>query len=91
MKSSIIEALYYGEVNPFECDRTPNAQRDAVNRTIEQEKEYLQGRLSPEDAQRLEELDRLFVQAGVLENIDSFGYGLQFGIRLMQEIGQAAL
>ena len=81
-----MEALFYGDVIPYERRAVSCVQREAIRTQINEEKEFLVGQLSPESAKKLETLDELFTQENSFEKIDCFAYGLQFGILLMSEV-----
>lgn len=86
MKKPFMDALYYGEVRPFERSVEPCARRDAVETKIKEEKSYLKGQLSSESTERLEKLEELYTQSSAFEYTDCFACGLRFGILLMIEV-----
>ena len=86
MKKSFIEALYYGEIRPFEHEAVHSPERDAAQAKIREEIAGLKGRLPPESAERLDDLDELYTRFALFEQEDCFAYGLRFGILLMMDI-----
>ena len=86
MKKSFMEALYYGEIRPFEYETKHSPEYDAAEADIEEAKTYLKGRLSPEDAEHLDDLEDLYNHFSTFENVDCFAHGLRFGILLMMDV-----
>lgn len=81
-----MEALYYGEIRPFEHETVHSPEYDAAEADIEEAKMYLKSRLSPENAERLDDLEDLYNHSSTFEKADCFAHGLRFGILLMIDV-----
>lgn len=83
---SIIDILFEGKVLPHEqIGVTGDEEYDAVNRNIREEKEYWGNKLTEQDRQRLEALEKLYSQSSSIQNIETFRYGFRLGVLIMAE------
>ena len=55
----------------------------AINHKIEGEKHYFTQKMSLDDYQRFEALERLYTQSSYLEQIDAFSHGFKLATMLM--------
>ena len=83
---SVIEALYDGRVIPWEHRVIMTPERKAVEKRIECEKQYFTERMSPDDGERFEQLENLYVTANCHEEVDIYSYGFTLGVTLMLEV-----
>ena len=87
-EKTIIRQLFYGELHPWERfvpnDSDLRKASNRVGKLVEEWKEHL----SPEDAERLEEIvDTLYQYSSILE-ADSFESGFRLGAKMMLDILQ---
>lgn len=83
---SIIKALFRGEIVPDEQIVPDDPAYLPVNRAISDEKKYLKERLTQEQQDHFEKLDRLNCQAMTLYGMLSFQYGFKLGAMLMIDV-----
>jgi len=86
MNQTIINALFHGNVNPWERKVAHNPKRREVERKIETEKEHFLKQMSFDDIQRFQALENLYLQAFQDDDVDIFSYGFTLGARMMLEI-----
>jgi hypothetical protein len=84
MAKSILEALYRGEIVPFERPSNPNSWE--TEEKICNEKDYLKTILSHDDYTRLEYMESLYGQKIKDEENDLFVYSFMLGALIMQEL-----
>lgn len=83
---SILESLYYGELNPAEKMVSINPEYLQLSQCISESMDVWKKRLSSEEYQELEELLDLYWQVQGLEMAESFNYGFKLGVRLISEV-----
>jgi hypothetical protein len=83
---SIMEALFDGQVIPWERRYRMSGERKAIEEKIQREKRYFMEKMSLDDCQRLEGLENLYNEAAHDEEIDIYSHGFTLGALLMQEI-----
>ena len=86
MSKSILEALFYGRINPWECRAVHSPEREEIEKRIKAEKSYFKESLSNDDFQRLESLESLYTQASEDEEIAAFSYGFTMGTLILLEV-----
>jgi len=89
MSKSILEALLYGKVGPWEGQTVHSAEREEIEKRIQAEKDYFKENLPDDGFQRLETLESLYTQAEADEEMAVFKYGFRMGAIIMMEILQA--
>ena len=85
MLKSILDSLYYGKIKPLEMADAICPKYKEINRKIEDEKRYFMEKMSLDDVQRFEALERLYIQAAECEQIAAFTKGFRIGARIMLE------
>lgn len=87
MEHAIIKSLFYGEFSELEGKVSPQTQEQ---KTMLHELDALLGelleKLSPDDRKKLEDFDVLLGQLSLVDEEQSFAYGLRLGVRLMCEV-----
>lgn len=86
MSYSIMEALFDGRVIPWERRNTMSAERQELANKIEDEKRYFVEKMSLDDCKRFEELEGLYNEAGLDEEVDIYSHGFTLGALLMLEV-----
>lgn len=86
MPNTMLHDIFFGRILPRERGCCTDPEYTALNRKIEEERNFLKSRLSPEDAERLEELGELYTRAAGFENAYFFADGLRFGALLMMDV-----
>lgn len=84
--NNILEQLYKGEIYPAEKIKPNNARLSDICNKIEGDMDYFRQKLSKEDAERLDKIDLLHLQAAGIEMCDNFVYGFKLGAMLMAEV-----
>lgn len=84
--TSVLEELYYGNVNPSDRPAVHNAQLDEADLRIEKEYQYFSSKLSEEDNARFRELESLYAEVFSYSEVDAFCCGIRLGVSLMWEI-----
>lgn len=84
--TSILEELYYGNVNPSDTPAVHNVKLDEAYLRIEKEYQYFSSRLSEEDNARFRELESLYAEVFSYSEVDAFCCGLRLGVSLLWEI-----
>lgn len=83
---SIIEAFYDGKIRVWERKVVMTDERREIEKNIQREKQYFSEKMSPDDYQRLERLENLFISADHSEDVDLYTYSFSLGALLMLEI-----
>ena len=86
MSYSILEALFYGKIIPWERKSTNTHERKELGEKIENERQYFVERMSFDDCQRFEKMFSLFMQVNYEEEIDIYLHGFTLGSLIMMEI-----
>lgn len=86
MKQDFLSDLYYGRYRPFERRTHKSPEHAAVDKQIDNERNYFSTRLSPDDYKRFLDLEDLFIRSSGFNSIDIFAYGLRFGAKFMDVI-----
>ena len=86
MTYSIMEALFVGRVIPWERYNLMSAERKALEEKIQKEKRYFIEKMSLDDCKRFEELEGLYNEAGLDEEVDIYSNGFTLGALLMMEV-----
>lgn len=86
MTHSIMEALFYGKVIPWERRNAMTLERKELEQKIEAEKRYFIEKMSPDDCQRFQALEDLFGAAAYDEEGEIYSQGFTLGALLMQEL-----
>lgn len=85
-KKSILEALFYGKIAPFERGVKHSPERAEVEHKIQEEKEFFKSELSHDLHQRFTALEDLYNRASDDEEIDIFTHGFTIGALIMLEV-----
>jgi len=88
MPKSVLEALFYGKINPWECRFVHESEHTDVEKRIQSEKDYFKDKMPPDDYRRLETLENLYTQASVQEEVSFFSHGFTIGALIMLEISE---
>lgn len=83
---TIIDQLYSGEIYPAEQILPTSPKYRPTSLKIGQEREELKKKLCKEDADRLEELNGLYLDICSMNCYAGFAYGLKLGAMLLTEI-----
>jgi len=81
-----MEALFDGKIIPWERRNAYSAERIALEKAIESEKQYFRGKMSLEDRRRFEALENLFSDAAYDEEVEIYSHGFTLGALLMLEV-----
>ncbi|WP_050699219.1 DUF6809 family protein [Anaeromassilibacillus senegalensis] len=82
----IIEALFDGQIIPWERRADVTAEHRAVNKKIEDEKRYFMEKMSLDDCKRFQKLESLYETAVHCEDVDLYAHGFTLGTLLMLEV-----
>ena len=82
---SFVQALYYGDLIPWERGRPQNPEYTSISHKIRDIKAHLKDTMPPGEWERFEKLETLYMKSSDIESIDAFAYGLNMGILLMIE------
>ena len=82
---SFVEALYYGNLVPWERGRPQDPKYTPINRRIDDIEEHFRKTLPPEEQERFKELRDLHIQSSFIQDTDAFAYGLNMGMLLVIE------
>lgn len=88
MSDSIMQALFDGQIIPWERRSNHSPERKELEEKIESEKQYFLEKMSAEDGKRFEELERLYHQATFDEEVNTYSHGFTLGTLLMMEVLQ---
>ncbi len=77
-----LRALFYDGVIPAEEIMPQDPRYLSVNHKIESERRHFTGHLPPQEHQRFEALDDLYIESSVLYACACFAYGFRLGARL---------
>ena len=86
MRHSIIEALFNGEIAPYEQRKPHSPERMALEQKIKSEKRHLAEKLPEEDVRRLEVMEELYNEAAFYGDLDIFSRGFTLGALLIMEV-----
>ena len=86
MAYSIMEALFSGKVVPWGSRSPMSAERRALEKKIETEKRYFIEKMSLDDCQRFQALEKLFDDVALDEEIGIYSHGFTLGSLLMMEV-----
>lgn len=82
---SVIEALWYGNISPYDTIVENNHYYKKLLKLIGQNRDKLPENLSPEMQTVLEPYDDNINEMNSIAELEAFRYGLRFGIRLVME------
>ena len=83
---SILEELYYGNINPDEQAVSKDPEYRPLNMRISKTRECLKVNLSDDDVQLLENLINLHCASSSMEAAASFSYGFKLGAMIALEV-----
>lgn len=83
--NDILDRLYSGEIYPAEQIVPTDPQYRPTHQTISEEREYLLHKLSAEDAERLRNINDLYLESMSMNCYAGFSYGFKLAVRLMCE------
>ena len=86
MSYSIMEALLYGKIIPWERRSDMSAKHKAVLKKIESERRHFVEKMSLDDCRRFEEFESLLAEAGSYDEVDTYTHGFTLGALLMHEV-----
>ena len=86
MSYSMLEALFNGQVIPWERKSNPTPHRKQLEEKIENERLYFTQKMLLEDCERFEELHNLFMQLTCEEELEVYSHGFTLGSLMMIEI-----
>lgn len=83
---SLLEALYAGEITPWQSALPKTDEHQALLKKIENEEHYFSEKMSSDDYKRFQSLEDLLTLADHLETADIYARGFALGTLLMQEV-----
>lgn len=86
MKESILNELYFGNVHPWERERTYPPEYTENTQQINDIVAHFKMLLSPEDYAKFEKMQNLRVQTDIIDNADLFRYSFCLGALMMMDI-----
>ena len=86
MPYSIMEALFDGNIVPWERRNTDSPERKALEEKLENERRYFIGKMSLDDCQRFQAFENLLDDAAFDEEVQIYSHGFTLGALLMLEI-----
>ena len=86
MSYPIMEALYHGEIHPWERHSVRSAARKELAERIESEQRYFVEKMSLDDCGRFQAMMGLLIEERVEEEVEVYSHGLTLGALLVLEI-----
>ena len=83
--SNFIEDLWYGNIHPHEHFLDKSRDFKSLLSVVCKSRDELNGTLTNEQKELLEEYDRSISEMESTELIEAFGYGFSLGVRLLTE------
>jgi len=74
-----MEALFHGEITPWEDCATLTDVRKKMNKKIEDQKKYFKEKLSEKDCERFERLEDLYFNTAQYKELRIYSYGFTLG------------
>ena len=84
---TLLEDLWYGNVNPHEAILTENNQYKRLLSLMGRNRDELSETLTEKQLKTLEKYDEALNEMHSLAEVEAFSYGFRFGVRLMVETG----
>lgn len=84
--NEIRNALYYGKLYPAEQFYPQTPEYPRLTKAVAEALRSLRHDLGGEYAARLDDLDRLYLELGSMQQFESFAYGFQLGSQLTHEV-----
>jgi hypothetical protein len=83
--NSVIEALWYGNISPFDSLVDGNDRFKELLALMAKNRDKIMETLTPELQTTLEAYDDNLHEMNVITELEAFRYGVRFGIQLMSE------
>ena len=84
---TLLENLWYGNVNPHEAILTENRRYKHLLSLMGRNRDELTETLTDKQLETLEKYDEAMNEMHSLAEVEAFSYGFRLGIRLMIEVG----
>ena len=85
---TLLENLWYGNVNPVEGFLEGNKEYKNLLRIAAKDQERLNDALSPEQAELFEKYESAAKEMHAAAEVEAFSYGFRLGVKLMIEAGE---
>ncbi len=86
MKESIIHDLYFGRIRPWERERIHTREYSELIKEIDDIEAHFKNLLSSEEYTRFEEMQDLWAQTGIIDDVTLFEYSFRLGALMMINI-----
>ena len=83
---SILQELYFGNINPCERERIRDPEHTALTKKIDEIDAHFKNKLSREEYDKLQEMLNLRAEADLFEEVALFGYAFSTGALLMIDV-----
>ena len=84
---TLLEELWYGNVNPHEAILTENRRYKCLLSLMGRNRDELAETLTDKQQETLEKYDEAMNEMHSLAEVEAFTYGFRLGVRLMIEVG----
>ena len=84
---TVLEDLWYGNVNPHEAILTYNKKFRSLLALMGKNRDDLSGTLTDQQKETLEKYDETINEMHSIAEVEAFSYGFRLGVRLMIESG----
>ena len=84
---TLLEDLWYGNLNPHEAILTENRQYKHLLSLMARNRDELSETLTDKQMETLEKYDEAMNELHSLAEVEAFSYGFRLGVRLMIEVG----
>ena len=84
---TLLEDLWYGNVNPHEAILTENRQYKHLLSLMARNRDELSETLTDKQLETLEKYDDAMNEMNSVAEVEAFSYGFRIGVRLMIEAG----
>jgi len=84
---TLLENLWYGNVNPYEAILTENRRYKHLLSLMGRNRDELSETLTDKQQETLEKYDEAMNEMHSVAEIEAFSYGFRLGVRLMIEAG----
>ncbi len=84
---TLLEDLWYGNLNPHEAILTENRQYKHLLSLMARNRDELSETLTDKQLETLEKYDEAMNEMHSLAEVEAFSYGFRIGVQLMIEVG----
>lgn len=86
MSKSLMYNMYFGNLTPMERGRSQDPDYTTISRKISDIKTHFESVLSPEEYKKLEEMEGLQADTGLIEEAELFEYAFSMAVLMMIDV-----